>query len=115
VTDVKLDDAAIQAMLDDETGLVGSFLQDLASRAATVARLKVQVRTSPSWSILSDARPPGFTRAMIHTRMGHSSTGRLWASANAPYDPAIFLEKPREDRRQYPFLTAGLWSLEGTL
>lgn len=115
--DVRLDDIAIQAMLDDQFGPVGNLLQDLAEQAAGVARTKVQVRADPTWSVRSDARPPGFTLASIDTRMGHSSgTGRLWSSANAAADPAIFLEEPAEQLdHAYPFLTTGLDSLIGLL
>jgi hypothetical protein len=113
--DVRLDDAAITALLDDEHGMVGRYLQDLADQAAAVARARVPVRATPSWSARSNARPPGFTKASVHTRIGHRSGGSLWASANAPADPAVFLEYPREDRVKEPFLTVGLWSLIGRI
>lgn len=114
MADFKLDDAAVTELLDNEDGPVGTFLLELAEQAAAVARAKVRVRTDPTWSSRSDARPPGFTKALISVNRGHTGTGRPWASANAPADPAIFLEYPREDREEYPFLTTGLWSLEGT-
>lgn len=115
VSDVRLDDAAIRAYVNDEDGPVGQFIQELAGQAAAVARAVVPVRTTPTWSLRSNARPPGFTRASIHTARGHTSTGYFWASANAPADPALFLEEPAEQlSRKYPFLTTGLWSLEGT-
>lgn len=113
--DVRLDDAAITAMLDDPYGIVGAFLQELADQAAAVARAATPVRPPGStWSRRSDASPPGFTKASIHTEMGHYASGALWASANAAVEPTIFLEDPREDRLKEPFLTTGLWSLEGT-
>ena len=116
MNDVRLDGRAIDDLLDDPLGPVGTFLQDLASQAADVARAVVQVRTDPTWSLRSDARPPGFTRASITTRLGKSNSGRLWASANAPADPAIFLEDPAEQlHHAYPFLTTGLNSLQGLL
>lgn len=115
MTDVHVDDAAVMAMLDDGLGPVGRLLDELAGQAAQVARAVVPVRTDPPWSSRSDTRPPGFTKARIRTAHGHSGTGRLWASVNAPFDPAAFLEYPREDRSKEPFLTTGLWSLEGTI
>lgn len=114
VSDVRLDDAAIHAYVNDEDGPVGLFIQDLAGQAAIVARAVVPVRATPAWSSRSNARPPGFTKAAIHTARGHTSAGFFWASANAPGDPAFFLEDPRVDRVKEPFLTTGLWSLEGT-
>jgi hypothetical protein len=114
VADFRLDEAAVTALLTDEHGLVGRFLQDLADQAAQVARGRVPVRRSRPRSLHSDASPVGFTKAGIHTAMGHSSSGNLWASANAPVDPTVFLEDPRRDRVREPFLTTGLWSLEGT-
>jgi hypothetical protein len=114
--DVSISEAAVQALLDDEHGMVGRFLQDLADQMATVARATVPVRTTPTWSSRSNARPPGFTKAAIRTRMGHHPSGALWASANAPADPALFLEEPAEQlHRKYPFLTTGLWSLQGAI
>lgn len=116
MSDVRLDDAAINDLLTDEHGMVGELLSDLAGQAAIVARGRVAVRGPGStWSDRSDARPPGFTKAGIYTAIGHSTTGNLWASANAPADPTIFLEDPRVDRQREPFLTTGLDSLEGTL
>jgi hypothetical protein len=115
VTDVRLDDLAIKALLEDEHGPVGQYFQDLADRMARVARAAAPVRGTPAWSARSNARPPGFTKASVHTRMGHRSGGSLWASANAPADPAVFLEYPRVGRIREPFLTTGLWSLVGTV
>jgi hypothetical protein len=115
VSDVRLDDAAIKAYLDDEDGPVGVFLAELAGQAAGVARSVVPVRVTPTWSSRSNARPPGFTKAAIRVARGHGYAGALWTSANAPADPAIFLEDPAEQlTHKYPFLTTGLWSLEGT-
>lgn len=114
MSDVRIDDAAVFALINDEDGPVGMFIQELAARAAVTARGLARVRATPAWSSRTDARPPGFTKASVHTARGHTSTGHFWASANAPADPAIFLEYPREDRDKYPFLTTGLWSLEGT-
>ena len=42
--------------------------------------------------------------------MGYTG-GHIYGGANAAADPAIFLEKPRIDRNEYPFLTTGLWSI----
>lgn len=113
--DLKLDELAVRDLLTDEHGIVGNFLADLADQMATVARARVPVRHTPTWSRRSNARPPGFTAALIHTAMGHhAATGDLWASANAPADPTLFLEDPRVDRVKEPFLSVGLWSLAGT-
>lgn len=115
MNDVNIDDAAVFALINDEDGIVGQFIQELAAQAAVVARAVVPVRTAPTWSALSNARPPGFTKTAIHTARGHTGDGHFWASANAPADPALFLEDPAEQlHHAYPFLTTGLWSLEGT-
>lgn len=113
MNDVSIDDAAVFALINDEDGPVGQFIQELAAQAAAVARGVVPVRAEPTWSARSNARPPGFTKAAIRTARGHAA-GHLWASANAPADPALFLEDPRVNREKEPFLTTGLWSLEGT-
>lgn len=112
--DVRIDEAAVFALINDEDGPVGQFISELAFQASVVARAVAPVRTTDTWSTRSNARPPGFTKAAIHTARGHTGNGHFWASANAPADPAVFLEDPRVDRRKEPFLTTGLWSLEGT-
>jgi len=115
LNDVRISAAAVHDLISDDRGIVAGFLRDLSEQAASIARAKVPVRREAAWSLRSNARPPGFTKARIHTRTGHSPDGAVWASANAPADPAIFLEDPAEQlSREYPFLTTGLWSLEGT-
>jgi hypothetical protein len=115
--DIQVDEAAIFEMINSPGGLVAPMLLDLAERAAEVARSTVQVRRPGSdhtgWN--SDARPPGFTRAAIHPHVGWVGGGHIYSSANAPADPAVFLEDPavQDLPESYPFLTTGLWSLEG--
>ena len=111
---VILDPVAIDDMLNSPDGVCAPMLLDLAERAALVAKAKVRTRTT--WG-RSDSRSPGFTRPLIHPHLGWSG-GHIWSSANAPADPAIFLEYPAEQIRKnepegFPFLTTGLWSLEG--
>jgi hypothetical protein len=115
--DIRLDDLAIEEILNSPTGLVAPMLADLAERAAEVARATVNVRVpgSDRTGRDSDARPPGFTRELIRPHVGWQD-GKIYGSAVAPADPAIFLEQPAEQlHREYPFLTTGLWSLEGNL
>lgn len=115
MNDVRISAAAVHDLISDDRGIVADFLRDLSEQAAAIARAKVPVRREAPWSSRSNARPPGFTKAQIRTRQGHSPDGVIWVSANAPADPAIFLEEPAEQlSREYPFLTTGLWSLEGT-
>lgn len=116
MTDVRIDEAALFGFLNDEHGPVGAMLLDLSERAAVVARARVRVRGSRGGrtGLTSDARPPGFTRASIRTDVNKSGTGRLFGGIGAAENPAIFLEEPAEQlERRYPFLTTGVYSLEG--
>jgi hypothetical protein len=110
VADTTWDDAAIEEMLNTPEGLVGQFIIETSEQIAAVARSKVQIRRSRSWSARSDANPPGYTLGTIRPWMGYTG-GHIYGGANAAADPAIFLEKPRIDRNEYPFLTTGLWSI----
>jgi len=109
--DVTLDDAAIEELTNSPYDLVGQLTLELAERAAVVARAVVRVRRDRTWSVRSDARPPGYTKALIRPALGYDAQGLLYGAVLAPYDPGFFLEYPREDREQYPFLSTGLDSL----
>jgi hypothetical protein len=114
VGDVRLDEAAIEEMLNSEDGPVGRLLDELSDRAAFVAREKVRVRVpgSDRTGRTSNARPPGFTKASIHTTVNRDGTGKLFGGVGAAEDPSIFMEEPAVQERRYPFLTTGLDSLE---
>ena len=117
---VEWDEKAIDDLLNSVEGPVGMFIADLSVRATIVATAVVHVRPGTASSATtgknSDARPRGFTKASIRPHLARSArTGHLYGGVNAPADPAIFLEKPAEQEHdKYPFLTTGLWSLQGT-
>lgn len=110
-------------MLNSPDGVCAPMLIELAESAALVATTVVHVRPGTKRSVTrepgSDARPVGYTKTNIHPHLGWAG-GHIYSSANAPADPALFLEYPAEQIRRYepdgfPFLTTGLWSLEGTV
>lgn len=112
VNDVRLDDAAITDLLTNPRGPVGELLAELSERAAAVARATVRVRSGRGGST---AYPPGYTLESIHPVLARGSYG-LYGGVNAAEDPTVFLEDPAEQMHgKYPFLTTGLWSLEGTV
>lgn len=117
--DVKISQAAVDALLNDITGPVGRLLGEMAVQASAVAKAKAPVMHGRNyWTEKSNAiRPPGTTKASVHPHgPAYSAAGHLYASANALADPAIFMEKPaRQLHRERPFLTTGLWSLAGWL
>ena len=104
-------DQEVRALLDDPAGPVGEFLRAVAEEVAMIARANAPVRVGNVWSErTTTARPPGFTKAGIHTAMGHHPTGSLWASANAPAEPTLFLEYAEGRMHMpHPFLTTALW------
>lgn len=107
------DEAALADLLNSPDGPVGELIAELSARAAVVARATVPVRRSRAGRN-STARPPGFTKAGITVHGPVTgSRGGLYGGVNAPADPSIFLETPADQmNRKYPFLTAGLDSLE---
>jgi hypothetical protein len=121
MADIRWDDAAIDDLLNSEFGPVGQLIAELSSRAALVATAVVHVRpgtpASATTGRTSNARPPGFTKARIRPHLARGTvTGHLYGGVNAPADPTIFLELPASQMsREFPFLTTGLFSLEGTI
>jgi hypothetical protein len=106
------DDKAVFDLLNSADGPVGELILELSERAAAVAKAVVRVRTQRGgWT----ARPPGFTKASIKVHFpAWGSLGLLYGGVNSAADPTIFLEYPAEQMHQaYPFLTTGLFSLEG--
>jgi len=120
VSGVTWDEKALDDLLNGMDGPVGMFIAELSARAAVVATSVVHVRpgtpASATTGRTSNARPRGFTKANIRPHLARgTATGHLYGGVNAPADPSIFLEMPADQmHREYPFLTTGLWSLEGT-
>ena len=117
---IDLDDAEIFDMLNSADGPVGQMVIELSAQAAAVATAVVHVRPgtprSTVWSSRSTALPRGYTKARIRPHLGWGkATGHIYGGVNAPYPISTWLETPAEQMYQeYPFLTTGLWSLEGT-
>jgi hypothetical protein len=116
---VNLDDAEIFDMLNSADGPVGQMVTELSAQAAAVAVAVVHVRpgtpSSATTGRNSNARPPGFTKSRIRPHLAWRADGTVYGGVNAPADPAIYLEDPaRQMHKSYPFLTTGLWSLEGS-
>lgn len=120
--EIHWDDGAFDDLLDSIEGPVGQFIAELSARAAVVAVNVVHVRpgtpASATTGRTSNARPPGFTKARIRPHLARGTrTGHLYGGVNAPADPTIFLEylpHTEQYHRPFPFLTVGLYSLEGT-
>jgi hypothetical protein len=119
---VHIDDAAVAALINDPLGPVGLLIAELSEQAAAVSRAVVHVRPgtprSTVWGPRSTTRPPGFTKASIHTHGPVVGVHGLYGGVNAAADPGIFLEYlPHTEQYYgpYPFLTVGLDSLIGTL
>ncbi len=119
--DIEINDIAIFELVNSPPpdGLVAPLLLELAERAAEVARAVVHVRPGTRSSATtgrdSDAQPPGLTKASIDPGIGWDE-GLIYGTVRAPADPAVFLEDPAEQLHEsYPFLTTGLYSLEGTV
>jgi hypothetical protein len=110
-------------MLNGPGGLVANFIWDLSLQATLVATAAVHVRpgtpASATTGRTSNAYPRGYTKARIRPHLAWGArTGRVYGGVNAPYTPTTWLEVPAEQiarkGHRFPFLTTGLWSLEGT-
>lgn len=111
----------IDELMRDEEGPVGDLMRDLAQQMADVARIKVRIRgvrgifgQHPTGRT-SNANSPAYTKRHITSTVGHSKLHNeyLFAGAEAPGNPGIFLEAPAEQMHdKYPFLTTGLWSVQ---
>lgn len=119
--EVKISQAEIDALMQDEHGPIGDLMRDLADQIAVVAREKVRVRAvrgrfgQHPTGRTSNAQSPAYTKRNITTTVGHSKLHNdyVFGGANAPGNPGIFLEAPAEQMHdQYPFLTTGLWSVQ---
>jgi len=116
VDEVNISEEAVEDMLRDINGPVGELMRDLARQMAVIARDKVAVRIPGSHRTgrTSSARASGFTKSRITSTVGHSklNNDHVFAGAEAPGDPGVFLELPAEQMHEkHPFLTTALWSV----
>jgi hypothetical protein len=120
---IEWDEAALDDLLNSLDGPVGRFIWDLSVKAATIAEAEVHVRpgtpSSATTGRTSNAYPPGYTKKRIRPHLARGAmTGRLYGGVNAPYTPSTWLETPAsqiaEKGHKFPFLTTGVYSLEGT-
>ena len=119
--EIDWDERALDDLLNSIEGPVGQLISELSMRATVVAWSVVHVRpgtpASATTGRTSNARPPAFTKLNTRPHIARGAvTGHLYGGVNAPADPSIFLELPaRQMHEAYPFLTTGLWSLEGNI
>lgn len=120
---LKMDDRAIDELLNDIDGPVGQLLAELSEQITTVARAEAPVQGPSSYtrpgmkSTSYMPRSGGFTKGGTHAATGYDSKGRLFGGTNAPYAPTIWLEHTGRRanggmRETHPFLTTGLYSVE---
>lgn len=139
---IRFNEAEVRAFLNDPQGPVAHLMRELAGKAGSVARAKVRKRAfgSPGKSGRpGTSAAPGSTLASIAETL-HANGGRIpWAEVSADM-VGLFLEKGTKPHqidsygpwslsnyatgyfgrhvnhpgaRPYPFLTTGLWSLQG--
>jgi hypothetical protein len=114
------DEEALDDLLNSLDGPVGRFIWELSVKAAAIATEEVHVRpgtpSSATTGRTSNAYSPGYTKRRIRPHLARGAvTGKLYGGVNAPYTPSTWLETPAEQyHKTYPFLTTGVYSLEGT-
>jgi len=116
---VHIDDRAVFEMLNTIDGPVGRYLLGLSEQAADIARSVVRVREKrsgrrrPGSRIGNTARPPGFTKASIHTDMYWDAQGLIYGGVAADFAMTVFLETPAQQMHdRYPFLSTAIETLE---
>lgn len=121
---VHIDQDQVDELMRDENGPVGDLMKDLARQMEDIARAKApvlsmrNVRSARSTALVSregTVKTPGYLKRNITSTVGHSKlhNGYLFAGANAPGDPGIFLEEPAPQMHEkHPFLTTGLWDVQ---
>lgn len=114
---------AVEDLLRDMDGPVGDLMKQLANQMASVAREKAPIlnpKNIRSWRSSAlrtedgTIKMPGYLKRHITTTVGHSKLHNdyVFAGANAPGNPDLFLEIPAEQvHDQVDILQAGLWSV----
>ncbi len=144
VVKTKFNEAEIRAFLDDPAGPVAHLLQELGGRVVAFAKAKVRKRAygSPGASGKpGNSAPPGATAASIAASLHalgdedpweevkggwatfylERGTKRHFIDALGPYSLSSKKEGyfgPHVNHpgaRPYPFITEGLWSLQGQI
>lgn len=116
--DVNIDELAVEEYMHDIGGDMGLFLAEAATVIAGVAAARAPVMKP--WNLgrgrsTTQALPPGSTKASIRPHgPAFDSAGNIYSGANANANATVFLEKPaKQMKKEYPFLSSGLWSLSG--
>ena len=114
MAEVHLDEGAVEEMLNTPDGPVGVLLDELSSRAATVARVIAPVMRSRYHSEYYQYGPPGYTKGKIRQHFPAYSNGQLYGGVNAPYGPTLFLERPARQihTTRYRFMSMALDTVE---
>jgi hypothetical protein len=134
MNDVNISQREVDELFQDIDGPVGLLMREIADHIAFVAAATVRVldpsNRKMTWNFHSSAyytdpgrrggafKPPGYTKRNITTTVGHAKLHNdyVFGGANAPGNPGLFLEEPAEqEHSKHPFLTTGLWSVEGWL
>lgn len=120
---VSISQEAIDELMRDAEGPVGDLMRDLSEQMAQVAREKApilkpkNIRSYRSSALRTEdgtIKMPGYLKRNITSTVGHSKLhdGYVFAGANAPGNPDLFLEIPAEQmHEQTDILQAGLWSV----
>jgi len=120
---IRLDELAIREILDDPGGEVALWLEELASRAAGVARSTVRGRTGETLSSIATEMHygPDYLSSEVHANYAvfflEKGTKRHTIRAHGKYSLAHdkldyfgpVVDHPGQP--PHPFLTTGLWSL----
>lgn len=118
MTDVVLNPAALDELLNSPAGPVGVVVAELSVKAAEVAKALAPVmkqRNYSHWVRAFDPRyqygPPGATKRSVHmSGFRFNALGQLYSGVNVNYGPTLFLERPAEQihSTEYMFMTDAL-------
>jgi hypothetical protein len=121
---VTVDEQAVYEFMRDIDGPVGDLMREIARQLEAVAVEHAPILKAKNvWSLRSTAfrtadgtiKTPGYLKRNITSKVGLAVTmdNMMFAGADAPGDPGIFLEAPAEQMHEkHPFLSTALWAVE---
>lgn len=112
---VRLDDAALEELLNSPAGPVGVVIDELSEKAAAIAKAAAPVMERSKWSLAHQYGPPGVTKGSVRkSGFRFNKLGQLYSGVNVFYGPTLFLQRPAKQihTTAYMFMSVALDGVE---
>lgn len=113
--ELHLDPAQLDDLLNSPDGPVGVLIEELAQKAAEIARTAAPVMRGRRFNPLYQYGPPGETKKSVRwSGFRFNNLGQIYSGVNANYGPTLYLEKPARQVTPgvYAFMTTALNGVE---